>query len=297
MLNSTFQPAFKGGDMCRVSCSASAIQSALVMVETAVHSPLPPLNKGGYTHREHNSPQAQRERFMKQKANKHNTKQRPRNMNKAKLKAKGIFFDLDGTIVDSREAYVEAARTAFQAMGQKPPEAEAALEIPRRLEQNQPINDIVKGDVHKFFNVYLRTYYAISAEKTKLIPDIATTLENLSKKAKLALITMRSVPKKTITAELEHFGIAKHFTHIITALDTHKPKPSPEALIKTVKALDVQMCDCVIVGDSINDIKAGKTAGIKTIAVLTGLFTRRELAKEKPNLILENATKLPQFIV
>ena len=107
---------------------------------------------------------------------------------------------------------------------------------------------------------------------------------------------MRSVPNKTITAELEHFGIAKHFTHIITALDTHKPKPSPEALIKTVKALDVQMCDCIIIGDSINDIKAGKTAGTKTIAVLTGLFTRQELAKEKPNLILENATKLPQFI-
>jgi HAD superfamily hydrolase (TIGR01509 family) len=233
---------------------------------------------------------------MKQTANKHNTKQRPQNMSKAKLKAKGIFFDLDGTIVDSRDAYVEAARTAFQAIGQEPPEAKATLEIPRRLEQNQPINDIVKGDVSKFLDVYLKTYYSISEAKTKPIPGIATTLETLSKKAKLALITMRSVPKDAITAELEHFSIAKHFTHVITALDTHKPKPSPEALIKTVKALDVQMCDCIIVGDSINDIKAGKAAGAKTIAVLSGLFTRQELANEHPDLILENATKLPQFI-
>jgi HAD superfamily hydrolase (TIGR01509 family) len=233
---------------------------------------------------------------MKQTANKHNTKQRPRSMSKAKLKAKGIFFDLDGTIVDSRDAYIEAARTAFQTMGQEPPEPKTALEIPRRLEQNQPLSPIVKGNVHKFLDVYLRTYYAISAEKTKPIPDIATTLETLSKKAKLALITMRSVPKNAITAELEHFGIAKHFTHIVTALDTHKPKPSPEALIKTIKALDVQMCDCIIVGDSINDIKAGKAAGAKTIAVLTGLFTRQELAKENPDLILENATKLPNHI-
>jgi HAD superfamily hydrolase (TIGR01509 family) len=217
-------------------------------------------------------------------------------MSKAKLKAKGIFFDLDGTIVDSRDAYVEAAKTAFQAMGQEPPEAETALEIPRRLEQNQSINDIVKGDVHKFLNVYLRTYYAISAEKTKLIFGIATTLETLSEKAKLALITMRSVPKDAIIKELEHFGIAKHFIHIITALDTHKPKPSPEALIKTVKALDVQMCNCIIVGDSINDIKAGKTAGAKTVGVLTGLFTRQELVNEHPDLILENATKLPNHI-
>jgi HAD superfamily hydrolase (TIGR01509 family) len=263
--------------------------------QTKVHA----LNKGAIVCREHissNSSTPLQEKFMKQTANKHNTKQRPQNMSKAKLKAKGIFFDLDGTIVDSRDAYVEAARTAFQAMGQEPPQAKTALEIPRRLEQNQPINDIVKGDIRKFLTVYLRTYYAISAEKTKPIPGIATTLETLSKKAKLALITMRSVPKDAITAELERFGIAKHFTHVVTALDTHKPKPSPEALIKTIKALDVQMCDCIIVGDSVNDIRAGKAAGAKTIAVLSGLFTRQELANEHPDLILENATKLPNHI-
>jgi len=74
-----------------------------------------------------------------------------------KLKAKGIFFDLDGTIVDSREAYYEAARTAFQAMGQEPPKMKAALEIPRRLEQKQSINDIMKSDTSKFLHIYLKT--------------------------------------------------------------------------------------------------------------------------------------------
>jgi HAD superfamily hydrolase (TIGR01509 family) len=320
MLNSTFQPAFKGGDMCRVSRSASAIQSALHSnrAEPAYLAPnsqsmqktyrgevrigaffnqkyVEPINKGAIL-TESTTVSQTRERFMKQKANKHNTKQRPRSMSEIKLKAKGIFFDLDGTIVDSREAYIEAARIAFQAIGQKTPPAKTALEIPRRLEQNQPINDIIKADIPRFLDVYLRTYYSISAEKTKPIPGIATTLETLSKKAKLALITMRSVPKDAITAELEHFGIAKHFTHIVTAQDTHKPKPSPEALIKTVKALDIQMCDCIIIGDSINDIKAGKNAGAKTIAVLTGLYTHQELANEKPNLILKNATKLPNHI-
>jgi len=42
-------------------------------------------------------------------------------MNENRLKAKGIFLDLDGTIVDSTEAYIEAARIAFQTVGQKPP--------------------------------------------------------------------------------------------------------------------------------------------------------------------------------
>jgi HAD superfamily hydrolase (TIGR01509 family) len=217
-------------------------------------------------------------------------------MNQTKLKAKGIFFDLDGTIVDSREAYLEAAKIAFQSIGQETPEAAVALEIPKRLEQNQSIDDITRGNAQRFLDVYLKTYYAITSVKTKPIPNIHATLATLQQKAKLALITMRYVPKTAITKELQQFSLAQYFTHIATALDTHKPKPSPEALIKTVEAIDVQICDCLIVGDSISDIKAGKNAGARTVAVLSGLFSHAELARENPDLILKDATHLPRFI-
>jgi len=217
-------------------------------------------------------------------------------MNKAKLKVKGILFDLDGTIVDSKPAYIEAARTAFQAIGLEPPTRQIALEIPRRLEQNQPIDDLTHASTTHFLDVYLKTFYAITEVKTKPIPNIRTALETLQQKAKLALVTMRNVPKTKITKELQNFGIARYFTHIITAQDTHKPKPSPEALIKTIKVIDIQICDCLIIGDSITDIKAGKAAGAKTAAVLSGLYTRQELAKLNPDLILKDATQLPHYI-
>jgi HAD superfamily hydrolase (TIGR01509 family) len=217
-------------------------------------------------------------------------------MSVEKLKVDGIFFDLDGTIVDSREAYYEAARIAFHAMGQEMPEKEAVLEIPRKLERKQPINDIIKGDLREFLNVYLNSYYSITTEKTKPLPNVSTTLETLSAKAKLALVTMRAFPKENIIKELEGFNIAKYFAYVVTALDTDEPKPSPEALIKCVKALDVQMCDCAIVGDSISDIRAGKAAGAKTVAVLSGLFSRQELIEEKPDLIIKDITALPDFI-
>ncbi len=158
-------------------------------------------------------------------------------MNEICLKVKGIFLDLDGTIVDSTEAYIEAAKIAFQSIGQKSPEKQTALEIPRRLEQGLSIIDITNGDSKKFLKVYFETYYLVSHEKTKLIPNVQTTLETLSQKAKLALITMRYAPKNAIIEELEYFGISEYFTHVVTALDTAKPKPSPEALIKCVKAL------------------------------------------------------------
>jgi phosphoglycolate phosphatase len=217
-------------------------------------------------------------------------------MNVPKVKAKGIFFDLDGTIVDSREAYYEAAQTAFKKLGQESPETKIMLEIPRRLEQKKPINDIIKSDSHEFLQIYLRKYYSITETKTQPMPNVSTVLKTLSAKAKLALITMRSVPKEYIIKELKHFCLSEYFTYIVTALDTYKPKPSPEALIKCEKALDVQICDCVIVGDSINDIKAGKAAGAKTVAVLSGLFSYEDFIKEKPDLIIKDATELPNFI-
>ena len=233
---------------------------------------------------------------MKETTPKHNANTGKLSMSKTKLKVKGILFDLDGTIVDSKDAYLEAAKIAFQALGQKPPTTQTALQIPRRLEQNQPIDDITQGNTQQFLDMYLKTFYAITEVKTKLIPNIQTTLQTLQQKARLALITMRNVPKTTITKELEKFNIAHYFTHIITAQDTHKPKPSPEALIKTLQAIDVQICDCLIIGDSVSDIKAGKAAGAITAAVLSGLFSQQELAKLNPDLILKDVTQLPNFI-
>lgn len=218
-------------------------------------------------------------------------------MENTKLKVKGILLDLDGTLVDSKEAYLEAVKTAFAAMGQKTFNAKIAIEIPRRLEQNLPINDMMKGiDAQKFLEIYLKAYYQATATKTKPIPNILDTVKKLSKKAKLALITMRYVPKKEIMEELNKFGLAEYFTYIITALDTHNPKPSPEALIKCAKELSVQTCECVVVGDSVADIKAGKNAGVKTVAVLSGIFSHEELEREKPDLILKNVNQLPDFI-
>lgn len=214
-----------------------------------------------------------------------------------KLKVKGVLLDLDGTIVDSREAYLEALNTAFATIGQEIVDEKIALEIPRRLEQKLPISDLIKGaDTQRFLQVYLKSYYEATATKTKPIPRIHEALEKLSKKAKLALITMRYVPKEKVVSELKMFDLSKYFQNVITAFDACEPKPSPEALILCARQLGVETCECVVVGDSVADIRAGKGAGAKTVAVLTGIFSLKELEAEKPDLIIENIQKLQDFI-
>jgi HAD superfamily hydrolase (TIGR01549 family) len=218
-------------------------------------------------------------------------------MAKPKLKARAILFDLDGTIVDSKGAYREALRFAFAELGRETFDVRTVTEMPRRFEQNMPIEDLLMGlDAKAFREIYLRAYYRATASHTKPFPNVAVALETLSEKAKLALTTRRHVPKKEIVEQLEKFGLAKHFQHIITAQDTLSPKPSPEALLNCSRRLDVEICDCLVVGDSVVDMRAGKNAGAKTVAVLSGIFSRDELERENPDLILESVRKLPDFL-
>ena len=218
-------------------------------------------------------------------------------MTDSKLKAKGILFDLDGTIVDSKQAYVMALKTAFLAVGQKTVDIQIAIEIPKRLELNLPIDDLLQGiDTEKFLNIYLTTWYDATAIYTKPIAGISRTLDNLSKQAKLAVITRRNVSKQDVIDQLQKLGLAKYFQHVITAQDNCNPKPSPEALIKCAEKLGLKANECIVVGDSVADIKAGKNAGAKTVAVLSGIFSREELESEKPDLILESVNQLPDFL-
>lgn len=214
----------------------------------------------------------------------------------AKFAAKVILFDLDGTIVDSRDAYLEAARIAFRTLGLEQPSVKTALQIPKRLEQRLPINDIVAADTARFLNVYLKAFYTIAAIKTKPFPNINLALEALQQKSKLAIVTMRNVPRNEIEKELQKFGLAHYFTYTLTAQDTPKPKPSPEALLRALEVINAPVCDCIIVGDSVIDVLAGKAIGAKTAAVLSGLYTKQELVQFNPDIILENATQLPSYI-
>jgi phosphoglycolate phosphatase len=218
-------------------------------------------------------------------------------MKNMKLHVKGIILDLDGTLVDSRQAYLEAARTAFSAVGQQTVSIKMAIEIPRRFEQGIPLDDLLPGvDVKNFRRIYLKAYYQAVAVMAKPLPDIANSLKKLSEKAKLALTTKRKVPDEVVIEQLREFGLERHFQAVVTACDKFSPKPSPDALIECSRKLGVKTSECAVVGDSTVDIKAGRRAGAKTVAVLSGIFSRDELKKEKPDLILASVRELPDFL-
>lgn len=219
-----------------------------------------------------------------------------------RLRASALLIDLDGTIVDATEALVEAAKHALTTIGSNGVSSQIGVEIARQLQSDLPLDNLLHENgitgVNKqiFVKAYLNGFHNLTLEKTKPLPNVHTTLHVLSKHLPLALVTRRNIPQKQLINELKRSQLIQYFKAIITSQMVMQPQPSPEILLKAAEKLGVPTEECAVVSDSIVDIQAGKAAGIKTIAVLTGLFNRRELEKWNPDFILEDINCLPDLL-
>jgi len=214
-----------------------------------------------------------------------------------KLNAKGIFLDLDGTIVDSKRAYLEAIKTTFIKLGHNVFDSQLVFEIPRRFEQSMTMNDLLTDiDPGRFRETYIAAYYEATGKFSQTLPNVKETLRELSRKSKLALITRRRMPKEDVVRQIERLSLAEYFTYVVTGTDSENPKPSPEQLVTCARRMDLDVCECITVGDSVIDVRAGRNAGTKTVAVLSGIYSHKELKAENPDLILESINQLPAFI-
>jgi HAD superfamily hydrolase (TIGR01509 family) len=219
-----------------------------------------------------------------------------------RIKAKALLIDLDGTIVDITEPCHAAAKEAASKLQLENIDPEIGLEIAKKLQVSNSIDEAVHKLARgrkvgkKFIKAFLDSWYTCAPTRTTLLPKVAKTLRKVSRKYPLALITRRNMPKKPIRKELKRLGLASFFKVIVTSQDVDQPKPSPQAYEKAASKLGVSLRECAVVGDSTIDIQAGKSAGAKTIAVLSGLFSRKELEKLEPDLILEDLNSLPDFL-
>lgn len=219
------------------------------------------------------------------------------------LKVKALLIDLDGTLVDATEALVEAAKLALGKISlQDQLSPQIGVDIAKLLQSNLPIDDLLreKGITGKkkqnFLKAYLEAFHELTQEKAKPLPNVHETLKKLSENVSLALITRRSIPPKQLTKELNHLQLTQFFRAMVTSQEVAKPQPSPEVLIKAAQKLRVSIKECAVVSDSIVDLQAGRAAGVKTIAVLSGLFSRKELEKWTPDIIIPNIKFLPDLL-
>jgi HAD superfamily hydrolase (TIGR01549 family) len=123
---------------------------------------------------------------------------------------------------------------------------------------------------------------------------VENTLKVLKSKAvKLGLLT--TTPRKPLKAVVRKLAIGKYFD-IMLAKDDAKSKPDPDGLNQIITEFGIRKNECLYVGDSPIDVLTGKAAGVRTIAITTGVTTTEQLKENKPDSIITDMKQLLTLI-
>ena len=95
--------------------------------------------------------------------------------------------------------------------------------------------------------------------------------------------------------QMEQLGIGDLFAQIIGFDSGFGGKPAPGMVTGFCQAQGVDPARCVMVGDSLHDLHAGRAAGTQTVAVLTGVATRTDLAPYA-DVVLPDISGLPAWL-
>jgi len=221
-----------------------------------------------------------------------------------KLKVAAVIFDLDGTLIDSIDIYFTIVEKALERLNLPAVSRNRILaaaeseDFKWELVLPQEVLNRKEKVIDEAWAVINEIAPQMFADNLVLIQGAEGIVENLSSNGlKIGLVTSTQRRYlKTKMQPLKNAGVDKLFEAIITSDDVEKGKPAPDALVTCAQQLDMKPGNCVYVGDTTTDIKAGKAAGMRTIGVLSGFDEYDTLETENPDAIIETVQNLLEVI-
>jgi sugar-phosphatase len=180
------------------------------------------------------------------------------------LNCQAILFDLDGTIVDSAFRVQRLWLEWGKRHGIDP---QSIMEVMHGRRAGETINIVAPHlSVQKELDL-LENDEITDMAGVKPYPSAKSLLGQLSAK-QWAIVTSGSL--RVASARMKHVGLPSPEV-FITAEDVHAGKPAPDGYLLAAGRLGVKPADCVVVEDAPAGIQAGKSAGMKVIAVASSI--------------------------
>jgi phosphoglycolate phosphatase len=212
------------------------------------------------------------------------------------MTGKLAVFDVDGTLVDSREILNCASDRAFRELGLAPPPYEAlrqivGLSLHEGLAQLAPEQPPAVMD--QLIEHYKSSFQALRREPgfvEPLYPGAAELLNGLKARGwRIAMATGKS--RRGVEAIIEMHGWADLFetTH---CSDDGPGKPHPAMLQAAMGALGKLPGETVMVGDTAHDLRMARAADVRAVAVTWGFHTRAELEASHPGALVDTFAAL-----
>ena len=206
---------------------------------------------------------------------------------------KYIFFDLDGTLVDSSEGIETTFLHTFKVLGVPAPDKETIRTFMGPPLEVTFTNHVPKELVTKAVEIY-RTYYKETGQQqTYLYPAIKELLHQLKGLGYHLFITTSK--NQEVSLEIAHsLGISGYFEGIYGSIPGSMHKA--DIIQRVMTDYQIPPAEACIIGDTKFDIIGGKNIGIHTIAVSWGFAPLEDLKAQRPDTIIYHPLELISYL-
>ncbi len=203
-----------------------------------------------------------------------------------------VLFDLDGTLIDSIELIIDSYLHAFTVHGLPPLTREvivAGIGTPLRTVFREMGGSAVEIETWiASYREYNLTYHD---QRVRPFPGTVEMVRRArAAGCRLGLVTSKN--RHGAERGLRLVGLEGIMEVIVGADDVEHPKPHPEPVARALQTLGTAPADAVFIGDSTHDIHSGRGAGVTTIGVTWGPFTREQLAPAGPHYYCGSPTEV-----
>ena len=204
-----------------------------------------------------------------------------------------VAFDLDGTLIDSLADLASAANTMLAQLAPgaaplSPAEIRGFVGDGAGKLASKTLAARGLASKPEALPVFLEAYRRALLDQTRLYDGVLEMLDALRPSHTLAVLSNK--PGEMCRAILQGLGVADRFARIWGGDDAPK-KPDPAGLSMLVRELGATPATTVMVGDSPNDLRAGRAAGVRGIGVTYGFDPAGVLA-ENPELVVRSPAEL-----
>lgn len=206
---------------------------------------------------------------------------------------KGLLFDLDGTLLDSKKSVVDAIYKTFEHYA---PGKFSYAELEARFGESWETCLPLLGctDEQEVIHTYINFTRENPSQLDPLFPGVAENLKSLKLSGyRLAVVTNKQ--KCLAHEELRLHGIFDLFDTIITVNDVKNGKPDPEPVEKAYKELNLSKEVVLMIGDSVYDFKAASAAGVKCSII--DWYHLNALKHHKPDVMVSSLDELVDLLI
>lgn len=207
-----------------------------------------------------------------------------------------VFFDLDGTLVDTRAAVRACYSRVFRAyLDQEfPPVVVPSSEV-FAMRPTELFMRVAPDRAALLYHAYCETYRSCTGQIT-VFPKAAEMVAQLVATGRMpGLVTNKGLERTLIDLGVAGIPPAS-FCTIVTAEDTAERKPNPAPILLALERTGARPLDSVYVGDGPQDILAARAAGMPCVALSYGFYDRADLLPHRPDALVEDPHALAAML-